>query len=84
MIPRIKYLAIYQTAPVKAITHVAPVSSIEAWHNTGKYVAIFSEPAEPLRRQLKLKAKGRGTGMRNVRYTSYDKLMFARDFGSAF
>ncbi len=84
MIPRIKYLAVYQTAPVKAITHVAPVNSIEAWHNTGKYVAMFSEPATQLPRQLKLKAKGRGTGLRNVRYTSYDKLMRAKDFGSAF
>lgn len=84
MIPKIKYLAVYQTAPIKAITHIAPVGSIEAWHNTGKYVARFSESAEQLPRQLKLKAKGRGTGLRNVRYTSHDKLMTANDFGSAF
>jgi hypothetical protein len=38
MRPQIKYLAVYRTAPVSAITHIAPVKSIEPWKDTGKYV----------------------------------------------
>jgi len=45
MVPRIKYIAAYRTAPVSAITHVAPVKGIERWKDTSKYVLDFTEPA---------------------------------------
>lgn len=34
MIPKIKYVAAYQVAPVSAITHIAEVNSIEQWKDT--------------------------------------------------
>jgi len=35
MIPKVRYLAAYQVAPVSAITYVAEVARIEPWKNTG-------------------------------------------------
>lgn len=52
MIPKIKYIAAYQVAPTSAITHIAPVRSIEPWADTGKYMISFAEPTreiEPIR-----------------------------------
>jgi hypothetical protein len=41
MRPQIKFAAAYQVAPVSAITHIAPVRSIEPWKDTGKVVLTF-------------------------------------------
>ena len=40
--PQIKYIAVYQVAPVQAITHIASVSSIEQWEGSNKDI-IFSK-----------------------------------------
>lgn len=48
MLPRIKYVAAYQTQPISAVTHVAPVASIEPYGEGGKYKLIFSEPAKAI------------------------------------
>jgi hypothetical protein len=40
---KIKYIAAYQSNPVSAVTHVAPVSSIEPYGEDGKFKLIFSE-----------------------------------------
>jgi hypothetical protein len=48
MRPQIKYIAVYQVAPVSAITYIAPVKSIEPWETSGKYVVNFSEPAKKI------------------------------------
>ncbi len=48
MLPKIKYIAAYQTAPVSAITHYAPVDHIEPYGNEGKYKLVFSTPAQPI------------------------------------
>jgi len=48
MIPRIKYVAAYQTQPISAVTHVAPVASIESYGEGGKYKLIFSETAKEI------------------------------------
>ena len=37
MLQRIKYVAAYQTKPVSAVTHYAPVASIEPYGEEGKY-----------------------------------------------
>jgi len=36
MIPKIKYVAAYQTQPVSAITHIAPVRNIVPYGEGGK------------------------------------------------
>ena len=66
MRPQIKYIAVYQVAPISAITHIAPVESIEPWEDSGKYVVKFSEPAKPIR----LVQKGRVKALQNLRYTT--------------
>jgi hypothetical protein len=48
MLTRIKYIAAYQTDPVSAITHYAPVRSIEPYGDEGKYRLVFTEPAKPI------------------------------------
>ncbi len=45
MLTKIKYVAAYQTQPVSAITHYAPVERIESYGESGKYKLIFSEKA---------------------------------------
>ena len=41
MLDKIKYIAVYQTNPVSAITHYAPVSQIEPYGESGKYKLVF-------------------------------------------
>ncbi len=48
MRPQIKYIAAYQVAPQSAITYMAPVSSIEPWDETKKFVVNFAEPARKI------------------------------------
>ncbi len=48
MLDKIKYTAAYQTQPVSAITHYAPVSLIESYGEGGKYKVVFSESAKPI------------------------------------
>lgn len=45
-IPRLKYIAAYQVAPVAAITHVAEIDKIEPYGDTGKYMLRFKGPAQ--------------------------------------
>jgi hypothetical protein len=72
MIPQIKHIAVYQTAPVSAITHVAPVESIEPWKDTDKYVVNFAQPAEKID---PIKYEGQmGQYVQAPRYTIYERL----------
>ena len=48
MLGKIKYIAAYQTQPISAITHYAPVDRIEPYGEGGKYKLIFSEKAKPI------------------------------------
>ncbi len=41
---QIRYIAAYQTKPVSAVTHYAPVKEIEPYGEGGKYQLIFSGP----------------------------------------
>jgi len=85
MVRRIKYIAVYQVAPVSAITHVAPVKNIELWKDTSKYVLNFTEPAKPIG-PLKLVPKPNGTvkAPQAPRYTTYERLMKAKTLDEAF
>ena len=48
MLPKIKYIAAYQSQPISAITHFAPVARIEPYGEAGKYKVLFSEPAQTI------------------------------------
>ncbi len=76
MLPKIKYIAAYQSQPISAITHVAPVARIEPYGDTGKYKLIFSEPAKAITR---IPFGDAPSGfMQGPRYTTYEKLMTAK------
>ena len=48
MLEKIKYIAAYQSQPVSAITHYAPVDRIEPYGEGGKYKLVFSMKAKPI------------------------------------
>lgn len=73
---KIKYIAAYQTQPISAITHYAPVDRIEPYGEDGKYRVIFSEPAKPIG-PIPYGDLSPGA-MQGQRYTSFQKLRTAK------
>ena len=45
---QIRFVAAYQTKPVSAVTHYAPVASIEPYGEEGKYQLTFAVPAKEI------------------------------------
>ncbi len=78
MRPQIKHVAVYRVAPISAITHVAPVASIEPWADTAKFVLNFSEPARAIG-PIPWVPGGRVKALQNLRYTSLAKLEAAKN-----
>jgi hypothetical protein len=76
MISKIKYIAAYQSNPISAITHLAPVARIEPYGEGGKYKLIFSAPAEEISPVPFGNAKS--GFMQGPRYTSLAKLRAAK------
>jgi hypothetical protein len=73
---QIRYLAAYQTRPVSAVTHCAPVAKIEPYGESGKYQLIFSgAPVEITPIPL-----GNATAglMQGPRYTTLGKIRTAK------
>lgn len=83
MIPKLKHVAVYRVKPTSAITHVAPISSIEPWQDTDKKVINFAEPAEKIG-PVKLVRKGKVKAPQGLRYTSYERLIHAKTLDEAF
>jgi hypothetical protein len=83
MIPQIKFISAYQTAPVKAITYMAPVRSIEQWKGSNKYVVNFAGPAKRIG-PLRLVKDGKTKPLMGPRYASSKKLKAAKNLDEAF
>lgn len=83
MIPQIKHIAAYRVAPISAITHIAPVSNIAPWKDTGKYCLEFAEPAQEIP-HIKLDPSGKGLAPQAPRYTTMEKLKQAKVLSEAF
>ena len=77
MLPQIRHIAAYQTAPVSAITHVAEVERIEPYGDTGKYRLVFAKPARRLEKPIPYADAPQGV-LQGPRYTSYAKLLAAQ------
>lgn len=83
MIPQIKHVAAYRVAPISAITHVATVSRIFTWKDTGKYCLEFAEPASEVG-PIKMRTTEQGKVPQAPRYTSFDKLTKAKILSDVF
>jgi len=82
MLPKIKYIAAYQSYPQKAITHYAPVASIEPYGEQGKYKLNFSESAKPIG-PIPFADAPIGA-MLGRRYTTLEKLLKAKKLTDLF
>jgi len=82
MIPKIKYIAAYQVAPISAITHIAEVKSIEQWKDTNKYILHFTEPAEKIKKVPLGVSKGKAP--QSPRYSSKERILNANTLDSVF
>lgn len=82
MIPKIKYIAAYQIAPISAITHIAEVKSIQQWRDTNKYILYFTEPAEKIKKVPLGNSKGKAP--QSPRYTSRERILIASSLDSVF
>jgi hypothetical protein len=83
MIPKIRWIAAYRTAPISAITHIAPVKAIEQYEETNKYILYFSEPARPIG-PIPLVSNGVVKAPQGPRYTSLSRLQNAQTLDEAF
>jgi hypothetical protein len=81
-LPRIKYVAAYQSQPISAITHVATVASIEPYGEDGKFKLIFAEPAKQI--EPIPFANAPAGSVQEPRYTTYARLMAARKIADLF
>lgn len=83
MLESIKYIAAYQTQPVSAVTHWAPVESIEPYGEEGKYRLVFAEPARNLERPIPFGDAPIGL-MQGPRYTNSERLKTATKLSELF
>ena len=82
MLDRIEYIAAYQTNPVSAITHYAPVGRIEPYGESGKYKLVFSERARTVG-PIAFGDAPKGT-MQGPRYTTIDRLRKSKTLSELF
>ena len=82
MIDKIKYVAAYQSQPVSAVTHYAPVDRIESYGESGKYKIIFSGKAQTIT-PIPF-ADAPSGAMQGPRYTKFEKLKSARRLSDLF
>jgi len=75
MLDKIRFVAVYQAAPVAAITHYAPVDRIEPYGESGKYKLVFSEKPK-LIGPIPL-ADASPVFVMGPKYTSFEKLKVA-------
>ena len=82
MLDRLRYIAAYQVNPISAITHYAPIKHIEPYGNGGKYMLVFSAPAEEIG---PIPFAGAKSGsMQGPRYTTFTKLKAAKELTDLF
>ena len=83
MIPKIKYIAAYQTSPISAITHYAEVTNIEKYKGTNKYILYFKDRAKKLESPIKI-AINKGIAPQSPRYTTLSKIKNAKSLEDVF
>ena len=81
MLPKIRYIAAYQSSPISAVTHYAPVKRIEPYGEEGKYRLVFDESATAIKPIPLSDASG---AMQGPRYTNLKKLLAAKQVSDFF
>lgn len=71
----LKWISVYQNAPVQAITHYAKILRIEKFKDTGKYRVVFDDPVE-LPNPVPLGVES-GLSMQGKKYTTLARLLKA-------
>jgi hypothetical protein len=82
MLNRLRYIAAYQAAPISAVTHYAPIKHIEPYGDSGKYMLVFSAPAEEIE-HIPIADAPSGS-MQGPRYTSLKQLKAANKLTDLF
>ena len=77
VIPRLKYLAMYEVAPVSSIRWVGKIESIQSYEDTGKYRIYLSE----INKIDPIKLGNPKNAPYGPRYTTYELLQKAKDLG---
>ena len=70
---RLKYLAIYEKAPIAHVSHYAEVDRIEPYKDTGKYILYLKNKKTV--KPIKLGTGKRGEAPQAPRYTTLEKLL---------
>ncbi|MFG1690696.1 hypothetical protein ACGF5M_00835 [Gemmatimonadota bacterium] len=83
MIERIKWIAGYQTYPISAITHFAPVRRIERYKESSKYILYFAEPAKEIG-PITLPKGRKDLVPQAPRYTTFRRLSRAKTMAGVF
>ena len=88
MIPQIKYLAMYETAPVSAIRWIGEVDRIEkcvrpGYEKLGKYEVILRRK-EKIKHPIKMSKKDKSSVPYSPRYTNMELLKKAKTIGDIF
>lgn len=83
MIPKIKYIAAYETSPISAINYYAEVKCIEKYNDTNKYILYFKDKAIKLDRSVEL-GNNRVLAPQAPRYTNINKLLKAKTLDDIF
>ena len=82
MIPKIKYIAVYQVSPISAITHIAEIKSIEPYQDTNKYILHFIDKAQKVD-PIKL-GKDKGKAPQSPRYSAMEVIRKAKTMDDVF
>lgn len=81
-IPFIKYLAIYQVAPISAVTYYGEVDHIEPYEDSGKY-KIYLKSVEKLEQPIKL-GKNSHLKPQGPKYTTIKKILAGKTLEDIF
>lgn len=82
-IPHIKYIAIYQVAPISQITYYGKVSRIEPFEDTGKYILYLNDDPIKLKNPVGI---GRNPHLKpqGPRYAELEKILHANTLDEVF
>jgi hypothetical protein len=74
----IKWCAGYQGAPISAVTHIAPVKSLEFLDERGEYKIVFAKPAIKLENPI-IFGQAKQGNMQGPRYTTLAQFKSAKE-----